>query len=255
MQDPIQTVAPDVGLAPSNLMPTGAVNWTRYADAYDLLLDYNPAYQALIEDFQAFLNHADLPDVPEVLDAGGGTGNFSEALLRHRPDAVLCLAEPDPGMRAKAQQKLASFGRARLAPVAFEQFDDDTAFDLIICTHALYAMPAPETRLKQMYNLVKPGGWLFLIDFGRQMNVWDWRLYMMWQLVRKVGVREAMRIAREGKEIAVQNNLVAERQKAGDYWTHTPGELESALTTAGWIVLKQRPVYRGYSTLAVCKRM
>ena len=254
MQDPIQTTAPNVGLAPPQMSSAKAVNWTRYADAYDLLLDHNPAYQALIEDLQDFLEKADLPDVPEVLDAGGGTGNFSEALLRHRPDAVLCLAEPDPGMRAKAQHKLASFGRARLAAVPFEDFDDDTAFDLIICTHALYAMPSPEDRLKQMYDLVKPGGWLFLIDFGRQMNVWDWRLYMMRHLIRKVGLRQAMQIAKEGKEIAVQNTLVAERQKAGDYWLHTPGELESSLTAVGWTVHDRRVVYRGYSTLAICKR-
>lgn len=255
MQDPTHPIAQDIGLPPQALSPKSQpVNWTRYADAYDLLLDHNPAYQDLIDRLEGFLDRADMPDVPEILDAGGGTGNFSAAALQHRPDAMLCLAEPDPGMRAKAQQKLSSYGRAEIAPAAFENFETQTRYDLIICTHALYAMPSPQERLRQMHDLVKPGGWLFLIDFGRQMKVWDWRLYMMWNLIRKVGVSPAFEIAREGREIAVQNALVAERQKAGDYWLHTPGELESALTTAGWTVHDRQVVYRGYSTLAICKR-
>lgn len=219
-----------------------------------MLLDHNPAYQDLIQQLQSFLDKTDLPDVPEVLDAGGGTGNFSAALLQHRPDATVCLVEPDPGMRAKAQEKLAPYGRAQIAAVPFQDYTGDQSYDLIICTHALYAMPSPVARLTQMHDLVKPGGWLFLIDFGQQMRVWDWRLYMMRQLVRKVGIRQALQIARDGKEIATQNALVAKRQKAGDYWLHSPQKLGTALTSAGWAVSDMRRTYRGYSTLAICKR-
>lgn len=255
MPDPSQPTAFDIGLPETPVTEyRDAVDWTRYADAYDLLLDHNPAYQALIQDLQAFLDRTDLPDAPEVLDAGGGTGNFSAALLQHQPDAMVCLVEPDPGMRAKAQDKLALYGRAQIASVPFEAYAGDQSYDLIICTHALYTMPSPEARLRQMHDLVKPGGWLFLIDFGRQMRVWDWRLFMMWHLIRKAGFSRAVEIAREGKEIAIQNALVAERQRAGDYWLHTPGELESALTSAGWTVCDRQVVYRGYSTLAICKR-
>lgn len=228
------------------------VDWTEYAQTYDMLLAHNPAYQALIDAFNAFLDTAALPEDARVLDAGAGTGNFAHALYAVLPEADLTLLEPDAGMRARAAEKLAG-ASARMAPCGLQAYSGSAGFDLIICTHALYAMPDPTARLAQMRALVKPGGWLFLIDMGRVLRLWDWQLYLLRHLIGRAGLLRAIAIMRQGRPIAVANRAVRRAQKSGHYWTYQTHQLGAALAEAGWHVETLRPIYRGYSDLAIAR--
>ncbi|NCF32999.1 MAG: methyltransferase domain-containing protein, partial [Proteobacteria bacterium] len=64
--------------------------------------------------------------------------------------------------------------------------------DLIICVNALYAMADPQMVLRRIRRLLKPGGKFFLIDFGREMNVTRWSLYLLRSLVQKHGAIGAL---------------------------------------------------------------
>ena len=48
------------------------VNWSEYSKTYDLLLEFNPAYQEIVEDFDSFLSTISPPKT--ALDIGSGTG-------------------------------------------------------------------------------------------------------------------------------------------------------------------------------------
>ena len=125
--------------------------------------------------------------------------------------------------------------------------------DLVICVHALYTMPKQADRIRDLRNLLRPGGILYLIDLGRFMNVADWRRYLFSHLRKEHGLIGALRIFWRGREIAKQNTAILEAQKQGAYWTHTTEEIEAEVEQAGFEILRQQSVYRGYSDLLVCR--
>ena len=231
--------------------PSARADWSAYAKAYDLLTQHNPEYQMLLQDFEAFLATIDTPKV--VYDLGGGTGNYTEIAARLLPDSEVRLVEPDAGMIGAARAKLATFGNVTFDTVGLQDFDAPGTADLIVSVHSLYAMPGQEERLRDMRRLLRPGGLLYLIDLGRYMNVADWRGYLFSHLRKERGLIGALKIFWQGREIAKQNAAILEAQKKGAYWTHSAAEIAETVTAAGFKILRQDAVYRGYSDLLVCE--
>jgi len=226
-------------------------DWSAYATAYDLLSDHNPAYRALVADFTAFLGSIERPRV--IYDIGGGTGNYTEVAARLCPESEVHLMEPDAGMIGHARAKLAAHDNVRYHNIALEDVAAEGAADLVICVHALYAMPGQGQRLDDLRRLLRPGGLLYLIDLGRDMNVGDWRGYLFSHLKKERGLAGALRVFWQGREIAKQNAAIRKAQKSGLYWTHSGAELASAVSDAGFDILRQDSVYRDYSDLLVCR--
>jgi len=227
------------------------VDWSSYAKAYDLLSEHNPAYQALLRDFEGFLSTIRPPEL--IYDIGGGTGNYTKIAALACPCSEIRFVEPNAGMIGLARAKLAAHGNITYDTLALEDIDAHGTADLIICVHALYAMPAPEQRLADMLRLLRPDGLLYLIDLGRYMNVADWRRYLFSHLRKEHGLAGTLQIFWQGREIAKQNKTILKAQKNGVYWTHTEEEIASAATAAGFEILRQESVYRGYSDLLVCR--
>ncbi|WP_454270762.1 class I SAM-dependent methyltransferase, partial [Roseovarius sp. MBR-51] len=205
----------------------------------------------LLRDFEAFLQTIETPKV--IYDIGGGTGNYAEIAARACPGSEIHFVEPDAGMIELARAKLAAHGNTNYESLALEDIDAPGTADLVICVHALYAMPAPEQRLADMRRLLRPGGLLYLIDLGRYMNVADWRSYLFSHLRKEHGLAGTLRVFWQGREIAKQNKAIFKAQKNGAYWTHTETEIASAATAADFEILRQDCVYRGYSDLLVCR--
>lgn len=226
-------------------------DWNAYATAYDLLSEHNPAYQALLADFEAFLGTIEPPRV--ILDVGAGTGNYTEIAARKFPDAELYCIEPDAGMIARAEEKLAAHPQIRFENLPLEDVREEGIADLIVCVHAVYAMPGQAERLKDLHRLLRPGGMLYLIDLGRPMDVSDWRGFLFSHLRNERGLWGALKVFWQGREIAKQNNNILKAQQQGVYWTHSEAEIAAAVTAAGFDILRQQSVYRGYSDLLVCR--
>lgn len=226
-------------------------DWSAYATAYDLLSEHNPEYQTLLHGFEAFLTTIEIPQL--IYDIGGGTGNYTEIAARACPGSEVRLVEPDAGMIALAQSKLAALENIKYDNRTLEDFDAPSTADLVICVHSLYAMRGQEQRLGDLRRLLRPGGLLYLIDLGRYMNVSDWRGYLFSNLKKEHGLAGALRVLWQGREIAKQNKAILKAQKKGVYWTHTEAEIASAAAAAGFEILGQQSVYRGYSDLLVCR--
>jgi len=227
------------------------VDWSSYAAAYDLLSEHNPEYQALLRDFEAFLATITTPRL--IYDIGGGTGNYTEIAARACPGSEIRFVEPDAGMSGAARAKLALHADVCYGSLPLEDIDAPATADLVICVHALYAMPAPEQRLGDLRRLLRSGGWLYLIDIGRVIDVADWRSYLFSSLKQKLGLAGALRVLWQGREIAKQNKAISKAQKKGVYWKHSETEIASAVAAAGFEIVRQRSVYRGYSDLLVCR--
>lgn len=226
-------------------------DWSAYATAYDLLSEHNPEYQVLLRNFEAFLGTINTPQL--IYDIGGGTGNYSEIVARTCPGSEIRFVEPDAGMIAAARAKLAGYKNINYDSLAFEDVDARGTADLVVCIHALYTMPSPAQRLDDMRRLLRPGGLLYLVDLGRHMDVADWRSYLFSHLKNERGLAGALRVFWQGREIAKQNTTILKAQKAGVYWTHTGAEIATAVTAAGFEIIRQETVYRGYSDLLVCR--
>ena len=227
------------------------VDWSAYAKSYDLLSEHNPEYQALLQGFEVFLATIETPKL--IYDIGGGTGNYTEIAARACPNSEIRLVEPDAGMIGLAQSKLALHGNINYLNLPLDDIDASGTADLVVSVHSLYAMPAQEQRLADMRRLLRPGGSFYLVDLGRYMNVADWRSYLFSNLRKKHGLGKALKIFWQGREIAKQNEAILKAQKNGTYWTHTEAEIASATINAGFKIIRQEAVYRGYSDLLVCR--
>ena len=239
--------------AHANLKGLTAADWSAYATAYDLMSDHNPAYQALLQDFERFIKTIDAPGV--IYDIGGGTGNYTEIAARTCPQAKIILAEPDVAMIQSAKAKLQIYNNVDYQNVALQDLAASGSADLVTCVHALYAMPDQEQRLRDLRRLIRPGGHLYLIDLGRYMNVADWRSYLFAALRKEHGITEALKIFWRGRQVAKQNSAIYKAQKERIYWTHTEAEIAAAAKVAGFDIIRQQSVYRGYSDLLVCRAM
>ncbi len=230
------------------------VDWSAYANRYDMLLHYNPAYADLLTRFDQWIDtHAPVGPFRAV-DVGAGTGSFAERLLERRKDAAITLVEPDPAMRTLAAAKLARFGgRAVVVEGDFTALPSGQ-YDVIVSTHAIYTAEDSRAALRALAAIARPTGAAFLIDFGARMRIWSWRFYLLAHLLRYRGLAETARLARDGKEIARQNARVAEMQRKGRYWLHDRVTFVEEVRAAGWTVLESASVYRGCSTLVAAQK-
>ncbi|SHI34515.1 class I SAM-dependent methyltransferase [Wenxinia saemankumensis] len=227
-------------------------DWTAYATSYDLLSDHNPAYRALMEDFERFVGSIERPEV--VYDIGGGTGNYTRIAARAFPDSRVRLVEPDSGMIARAKEKMSDLPNVGYDQRPLEQVAATEEADLVVCVHALYTMPDQEERLRDLARLLRAGGILYLVDIGRYLDLKDWRGYLFRQVAAKEGLLGALRIFWRGREITRANTEIGRSQQAGTYWTYEAGALARKAREAGLEVLRQDIVYRGYSDLVVCRK-
>lgn len=249
-------VEADIRSAKSTAPSTSAddnqkADWSAYAASYDLLSEYNPAYQDLLVEFEKTLTDVEPPKV--IFDVGGGTGTYSQIAAKRFPESTIYFVEPDKGMNLRAREKLSAHENVVYIEKPFQEVEAPTKADFIICAHALYSMPAPQDRLDDLKNLLRPGGMMFLLDLGRPMDVADWRSYLFSHLVREYGFVKAIQVFWNGREIAKQNKAIFKAQQENLYWTHTEAEMTAAVEKAGFEVMAQKTVYRGYSDLLLCR--
>lgn len=233
------------------------IDWDTYASKYDLLATNNPSYYENIELLRSMVRELGLPKDAAVCDVGAGTGNFICALSQDLPNASYYHLDFDPAMNEIAAAKYASAGISGVdikCAKASEAIYPDESFDLIISVNALYAMKPQMEVLRRIRRWLKPTGTFFVIDYGRQVNVLDWSLYILKHAFQTRGFGYALKLLKNNVENIRQNRRGAQGQAEGLYWLHSTEEFGQVLEQAGFSVLTLRECYRGYSDLAVCKR-
>jgi ubiquinone/menaquinone biosynthesis C-methylase UbiE len=233
------------------------MDWEKYAEHYDEMCYLNPAYQQNIEVMKETLIAYGVNDVKSVCDVGGGTGNYIVALLDLFPGAEYTHLDGNGAMSRIAAKKI---GARQMAEVSFVQshveeylFPRDT-YDLVICTNALYATVNPLHTLGKIFASIRPGGYLFSIDFGKVQNTADWTMFLFWESLRRGRFLRYLNALVVAREVIRQNQATTAAQKSGRYWTHTAQQFSEHLSRSGFEVLAGGECYRGYCNYALGRK-
>jgi ubiquinone/menaquinone biosynthesis C-methylase UbiE len=233
------------------------VDWSSYAEVYDLMAANNPAYLALVGEFREAISRWNIEPASALADLGGGTGNFSLELAETFPHCRIAHVDADAGMNRVAARKAVSrrIGNIRCmtTDVWLAPFEPGSQSG-IISVHALYAFPRPQSLLLKIFEWLRPGGYLLACNAGRIMNVSDWAGFLFRASLARQGWWHTANLFFRGRVVARQNRRISVAQRNGVYWTHSHAEFRSAIAAAGFEVLEARQTYRGYSDFVVARR-
>lgn len=99
-----------------------------------------------------------------VIDVGSGTGSFAEAWVAlNGPPRELILLEPSPAMLERGQ---AALRRRGVDPTPVQSLLGETELDrsdVVLAAHVIEHCPDPLIALRQMHDLLRPGGNLYLV--------------------------------------------------------------------------------------------
>lgn len=238
----------DVSAAPD------LIDWSVYSEHYDQLCAANPAYQEMLLDVSSRIEEWALPDSAEICDFGAGTGSFVLALASKLKRANFHHIDSDKGMVSAATRKYQEAGlNVRVYNEDLREFSTAPGkFDLAICVNTIYAIPEHQKVLEDMRQWTKPGGRLYIVDFGRKVELLDWAIYILRNRVKDLGLRQTISWYRENAENLAQNRRGAKAQASGSYWLHSTQEFGEALSKAGWVIEELDTCYRDCCDRAVC---
>jgi demethylmenaquinone methyltransferase/2-methoxy-6-polyprenyl-1,4-benzoquinol methylase len=130
-----------------------------------------------------------------VLDVAAGTGLVAEELVRSYGCRVVAL-DQSTAMLERAQRKLAADpaldARVELLVGEAESLPfDGGAFDHLTFTYLLRYVDDPAATLGELARVVRPGGRVACVEFGRPRGGWLWP----WRLYTRVGLPALGRLA------------------------------------------------------------
>lgn len=233
------------------------LDFDRYAPGFDRLNTLSPAYQELRELLAQYLPSFELDEHAKVCDLGAGTGTFTLDVALRYPNASFIHVDMSSEMNEMARGKYEAFQLHDFAIMeSFVQACDFPAdhFDLVIMVNALNSCPPQYQVLRNIHKWVKPGGHLFLIDFGREQDTWDWTRYLSETVYRSQGLLGLVRELWLNREAIRQNRLARQDQSNGHMWLHTTEEFGEIIRDVGFTVKHIQPCYRGYSDLVVATK-
>lgn len=120
--------------------------------------------------------HIDLEKTPmSILDAGGGTGVMTQALLEQGHDLHLNDISRESLDIAKA--KIGQHPAIHYSHSEIQSLDLSSQYDLILCHAVLEWLKQPLDAIDHLLQMIKPGGYLSLSFFNRDAKLFGNLLY------------------------------------------------------------------------------
>jgi ubiquinone/menaquinone biosynthesis C-methylase UbiE len=146
----------------NNILRNKEKFFDRWAPNYDFLLT-TVFYQAI---HKRLLEYLELPDQPNVLDLGCGTGRLLHRLVNQFPTLQGTGLDLSAEMLRQAQQRnqhgirlVYKQGNAESLPFA------DCEFDAVFNTISFLHYPNPQQVFSEVSRVLRPSGRFYLVDF------------------------------------------------------------------------------------------
>ena len=232
------------------------MDWDAYAEHYDQMCALNPAYQENIDLLLRRIPDWRLSENARICDLGAGTGNYIDAVSQLLPKAEYVHVDFDTKMNEFALEKYKQSETLNVRVV--QEYVQNIvfpkqSFDLVMCVNALYAISPQLEVLQKVRSWIKPGGRLFIIDFGRKQRTLEWAIYILRESIKSQTLGRYTRTLIESREVLKQNRRSTKGQTTGRYWLHSTNQFGETLQQCGYLVEELFPCYRGYADLAVCR--
>ena len=124
-----------------------------------------------------------------IVDIGCGTGTFAIALKQAAPQSIVLAVDPDPAVleiaRAKAEVADTEIRWFEAMGDELDGIDALRQCDKIVSSLVLHQCPmaVKEAIAAQMFRLLRPGGTLFIADYGEQRSLLMRMLFRQIQLL------------------------------------------------------------------------
>lgn len=217
---------------------------------YDMLLAYNPFYQALHQEVLELTDHWTIKSGNVIADIGAGTGNYAVAVANKFPQAKVLHIDRDEGMNqvAAAKKMEQQLQNLRIHQQDISDLDfPNASLNACLCIHALYTLEQPQKLLSKIHQWLAVGGYGIFVDPGRVLNILDWQVAIGTHMLREHGLVKTLKIMQEGKEVSRQNRAIRKLQVDGTYWTHSHQEFLETVRNVGFKILKSGTTFRGLS--------
>ncbi len=232
------------------------VSWERYAVHYDEMCSISIPYQDLLFHFGNWISNQ-IPKPNSILELGAGTGNFCRVAAKKIPSASITHVDRDVVMNRFAKRKYKTSESNGIHVVNSDISDleiQENSLDLVICVHTLYVLDNPQETLDRIFSWLKPGGFLYIVDVGRPIDLPRWVVYLFQCAVKQTGILNAIKLFIEARQVVKQNRHIHQQQADGTYWVHSFDEFRSALIGSGFDILESDICYRDMSDRAVCTK-
>jgi ubiquinone/menaquinone biosynthesis C-methylase UbiE len=117
---------------------------------------------------------ADAGPSPTLTEVGAGTGSLTRTLRARMPGATITAVEPDPGARAIAADKAGpgdeaiAWVDARADSLPLADGSQDAVVIALVLHHLTWSQKV--AALSEIRRVLKPGGALYVADFGRPQD-------------------------------------------------------------------------------------
>ncbi|GAB3328245.1 methyltransferase domain-containing protein [Larkinella ripae] len=108
-----------------------------------------------------------------VLDVGCGSGAITRGIAEQvGPQGRVLGIDPGETLIAQARQQADALPQLEFQQADVYRFATDERFDLVTCARVLQWLNRPEEALLRMKELVKPGGYLAILDYNHEKVEW-----------------------------------------------------------------------------------
>jgi len=108
-----------------------------------------------------------------VLDVGCGTGAITRSIAQIvGPTGRVLGIDPNAGLLEQARQQAADMPGLDFQQADAYTIDTTERFDLVTCARTLQWLAQPKEALMTLNRLVKPGGYLAVLDFNHEKLTW-----------------------------------------------------------------------------------
>lgn len=234
-----------------------SVRWEAYAEAYDLMAAYNPAYQENMARFAAQIRDWRIGPSDVLLELGAGTGNYSIALAEAFPHARVWHVDSNPGMNAIARRKAKKRGLENLRIVQEDVqrfYVAPQTVKAVVCINALFCMPQPRHLIHRIYEWMRPQGYLYVDDIGRVVKMADWFGFIFKSLHGRFGLIRTLVLIFRSRQVIAANRRISRAQQRGEFWTHDLDQFAAQFLSAGFRIDHHFLSYRNYNDGLVCRK-